>query len=423
MKFTPLWTEQFARPENIPSDDLPSEVDVAIIGSGYTGLNAAIVLAEAGASVAVIEQETVGWGASCRNGSMLTPGLKAKSTYLERVYGLEKSREFWNWSVDAVHHVTNLVADEKIECDYAVNGMSYLATKPSHVEFVRGYGEMLKNKFGYDKMYWVPREEIKTEIGTDIFYGALVDDLGSRLQPAKYVYGLAKAASRKGAKLVEHAMVTRIGKQASGFRVHTSKGELAAKEVLLATGGYTTAKLGKARHGVFPVGSYIVVTEPLSAELRAEISPKDRVFYDSKIFLNYFCLTPDGRMLLGGRNNLSPNLDLTKSAEMLQARLLEIFPQLEGIPLTHSWTGRLGISFDQMPHIGKVEGVHYAFGYSGHGISIGSFLGKEVGEVLAGTRTSSPFMEIKHPKTFLANFDPLFLPFVSAFHKYKDATS
>lgn len=205
--------------------------------------------------------------------------------------------------------------------------------------------------------------------------------------------------------------------------VRTSKGTLKAKHVLLATGGYTTSMFPKARHGVFPVGSYIIVTEPLSEKIQQELSPNNRVFYDSKIFLNYFCLSPDGRMMLGGRANLSPNLDLRKSAGLLHQRLLEIFPQLQGVPITHSWTGKLGVSFDQMPHIGIIDGVHYAYGYSGHGISIGSYLGKEVGELIAGKRQTSPFMEIKHPRTALARFDQLYLPFVSAYFKFRDAIS
>ena len=128
-------------------------------------------------------------------------------------------------------------------------------------------------------------------------------------------------------------------------------------------------------------------------------------------------------MMLGGRANLSPNLDLQKSSRLLHSRLLEIFPQLTGIPITHSWTGKLGISFDQMPHIGIVDGIHFAFGYSGHGISIGSFLGKEVGELIAGTRGSSDFMEIKHPRPIFAPLDRLYLPFVSTYFKIRDALS
>ncbi len=423
MKLTPLWTDQYPRPASLPISELTEKVDVAIVGSGYTGLNAAIVLAKAGADVVVLEQETIGWGASSRNGTMLTPGLKAKLKTIKRQYGQETAQHFWQWSVDAVHHVTNIIRDEHIDCDYEIKGMAYLATKPSHAEGVRGYGDYLREQFGYANTFWVPKEELRSEIGSDAFHGALVDPLGSRLQPAKYVFGLASTAARYGARLVENARVEQISRSGQTQMVRTSKGSLRAKNVLLATGGYTTSMFPKARYGVFPVGSYIIVTEPLPEDLQHELSPQDRVFYDSKIFLNYFCLSPDGRMMLGGRANLSPNLDLNKSAGLLHQRLLEIFPQLQGVPLTHSWTGKLGVSFDQMPHIGVIDGVHYAYGYSGHGISIGSYLGKEVGELIAGARQSSPFMEIKHPRTVLAQLDRLYLPFVSAYFKFRDAIS
>jgi glycine/D-amino acid oxidase-like deaminating enzyme len=423
MKFTPYWTDQFPRPETLKLSELPDQVDVAVVGSGYTGLNAAIELAKAGAVVVVLDQETIGWGASSRNGTMLTPGLKAKLKDITRWYGDEMAHDFWQWSVDAVHHVTNIIREEKIDCDYEINGMVYLATKPTHADGVKGYGEYLREHFGYTDTFWVPKERLHEEIGSSAFHGALVSPLGSRLQPAKYVFGLAEVAARYGANLVEYAGVRKISRNKRGFLVETAKGSLLAKEVLLATGGYTTAVVPKARYGVFPVGSYIIVTEPLSAELQAELSPNDRVFYDSKIFLNYFCLTPDGRMMLGGRANLSPNLDLEKTTRLLHSRLQEIFPQLKEIPLTHSWTGKLGVSFDQMPHIGVANSVHYAYGYSGHGISIGSYLGKEVGELLAGKRSSSPFMEIRHPRRVFALLDPLYLPFVSAYFKLRDSLS
>lgn len=423
MKFTPLWTDQFNPQDFISGHELPREADVAIVGSGYTGLNAAIALGKAGIDVVVLEQETIGWGASSRNGTMLTPGLKAKHKDIKRWYGQEKLREFWQWSVDAVHHVTNIIQEEQIDCEYAINGMAYLATKPSHAEGVRTYGEYLQKEFGYNTTHWVPAEQINQEIGSKVFHGALIDQLGSRLQPAKYVGGLAKAAEKYGAKLVSNTQVKKISKQAGAFELKTSQGALKAKQVLLATGGYTTNLVPKVRRGIFPVGSYIIVTEPLSEELRRELSPKNRVFYDSKIFLNYFCLTADGRMMLGGRANLSPNLDLRKSSALLHTRLLEIFPQLKGIPLTHSWTGKLGVSFDQMPHIGILDGIYYAYGYSGHGISIGSYLGKEVGQLISGERKSSPFMEISHPRNYFASLDPIYLPFVSTYFKFRDRLS
>ncbi|MEJ2513340.1 MAG: FAD-binding oxidoreductase [Anaerolineales bacterium] len=423
MKLTPLWTEQFQPDDVVLNNDLPMEAEVAVVGSGYTGLNAAIEMGKAGIDVVVLEQETIGWGASSRNGTMLTPGLKAKQKDIKRWYGAEKQKELWQWSVDAVNHVTNIIQEEQIDCDYSINGMAYLATKPSHAEMVRSYGEFLDKEFGYKSTQWIPADQIEQEIGSKVFYGALIDNLGSRLQPAKYVGGLAKAAQNYGVKLVNYSRVEKITRLPGKFTLNTGKGILQAKKILLATGGYTTNLVPKVKQGIFPVGSYIIVTEPLPESLQKELSPKNRVFYDSKIFLNYFCLTPDGRMMLGGRANLSPNLDLQKSSKLLHDRLVEIFPQLSEIPITHSWTGKLGISFDQMPHIGNLDGIYYAYGYSGHGISIGSYLGKEVGELISGKKKSSVFMEIHHPKYIFASLSPMYLPFVSTYFKIKDQLS
>jgi len=423
VKLTPLWTDQFQPQSNLALNELPDSTEVAVVGSGYTGLNAAIELGKAGIEAVVLEQETIGWGASSRNGTMLTPGLKAKQKDIKRWYGVENQQKLWQWSVDAVHHVSNIIKEEQIDCDYSINGMAYLATKPSHADIVRSYGEFLDKEFGYKSTQWIPADQINQEIGSKVFYGALIDNLGSRLHPAKYVGGLAKTAQKYGVKLVNYSRVEKINRLPGKFTLETSKGILHAKKILLATGGYTTNLIPKVKQGIFPVGSYIIVTEPLPESLQKELSPNNRVFYDSKIFLNYFCLTPDGRMMLGGRANLSPNLDLQKSSRLLHSRLLEIFPQLTGIPITHSWTGKLGISFDQMPHIGNLDGIYYAYGYSGHGISIGSYLGKEVGQLISGKRKSSLFMEIHHPKYIFASLSPMYLPFVSTYFKIRDQLS
>ncbi len=200
----------------------------------------------------------------------------------------------------------------------------------------------------------------------------------------------------------------------------TSTGAIKATEVLIATNGYTDQLVPQLKPKVFPVGSYIIVTEPLSAEMQRKLSPKGRMFYTSQIFLNYFRLTPDGRMLWGGRNNLSTNLDLDDSARQLQETLYKAFPELREITLTHTWTGKLGITFDLMPHIGRVNGVHYAFGYGGHGVSIATYVGTEVGKLLAGQISSTPFSEIPHQTMFFYRNEPWFLPVAAWYYRFLD---
>ncbi|MDX1378212.1 MAG: FAD-binding oxidoreductase, partial [Anaerolineales bacterium] len=323
----------------------------------------------------------------------------------------------------AISHVEDIVRKYQIDCDFTHVGNVLLASKISHVEGIKAYGEHLYNEFDYASTRWVPKETIREEIGSDLFHGGLLDSAGCRIHPAKYVFGLAQVVANKGISLIEHIRVTDISGKRGNLRLITEKGVLNAKEVLLATGGYTTRLVPKVRWGVFPVGSYIIATEPLPENLRQELSPNDRVFYDSMIFLNYFTMTSDGRFILGGRANLSPNLDLKKSAAILHDRMLQIFPQLKGYSLTHSWNGKLGVTFDQMPHVGVVNGVHYAYGYSGHGISIASKLGYEVGSMLAGAVPTSKFMDIRHPRTIFASLDPLYLPLVAAYFKFMDRIS
>jgi glycine/D-amino acid oxidase-like deaminating enzyme len=419
MQTTNFWATLLP-PQKRSSQSQPAEIDVAIIGGGLTGLNAALELAKNGISCAVFEQETIGWGASSRNGGMMTPGLKASLRSITRAYGLERAREFWQWSLDAIDYVQQIIVEEEIDCDFERNGYAWLACKPKHMENVRREKQWLKENFDYSGGKIIPREELRTEIGTDDYDGAFVDDFGAGLNPAQYTHGLAEAAARSGVCLLEKTPVTKIMRETGQFRVTTPNASTRARQVLLATNGYTTHIVPKARSGIFPVGSYIIVTEPLSEDLQREISPRKRMFYDSKKFIKYFRLTADGRLLYGGRNNLSTTLDLHKSAENLRADMLATFPQLKHTVITHTWTGKLGITFDLLPHVGRFDGIHYAYGYSGHGLSIASYLGREVGQLLAGKIPSTIFAEINHPRTILANFDKLYLPFVAAWYRFLD---
>jgi glycine/D-amino acid oxidase-like deaminating enzyme len=419
VKTIPFWTEQFPRPNDLPTSPVPAQVDVAIIGGGYTGLNAARVLAKNGSTVAVLERHTIGWGASSRNGGMATTGIKQSIQVIFQRYGQDLGRTFWQASLDAIDLIGEIVADENLACNFLRKGHVVLAYKPSHFERMQEKAAWFKQELDYT-MRLVPPAELQAEIGSQAYYGGMVDEWSSGLHPARYVFGLAQVAARYGTYLCENAAVSRIEKHAYGFNVHTGQGVVAAKEVLVATNGYTDTLVPGLKPRIFPVGSYIIVTEPLPLELQKKLSPKGRMFYDSKWFLNYFRLTPDGRMLFGGRNNLSTNQDLVESARRLRQQMVRVFPELHDVPITHSWTGQLGLTFDLMPHIGRLNGIHYALGYSGHGVSIATYVGTEVGLLLAGKKTSSPFAQISHQTMFFYRRDPWFLPFAALYYRFLD---
>ena len=421
---TPLWTDQFPRPNNLATSHNPSsDTDIAIIGSGYTGLCAARILRKNGASVTVFERNTIGWGASSRNGGMATPGLKQGIQKIYKMYGSKLAHEFWKASVDAIDLIEEIVDEHSIDCDWQRNGHASLATKPSHAPRLKQYSSWLEKKFGHVQNY-IPKNQIRDEIGSDAYHGALTDEISGGLHASKYVYGLATTVSNLGVQLCEHTDVLDIEKNDSNyFRLITSAGDVRAKKVIVATNGYTDRLVPGLKPLIFPVGSYIVVTEPLSEDLQKIISPKKRMYYDSKWFLNYFRLTPDGRMLWGGRNDLSTDLDLDDSAKRLTRELYSILPDIRDIPITHTWTGKLGITFDLMPHIGEKNGIYYAFGYGGHGLSIATYLGTEIGLLLSGKKDRSPFMEISHQTMFFYRNRPWFIPFAARYFRFLDWVS
>jgi len=420
MKPEVFWTDQFSSDTPLPvSTVLPAEVDVAIVGSGYTGLTAARILAKAGSSVAVMDQYEIGWGASSRNGGMATPGLKQDIFKIHKKYGMDYAREFWRSSVDAIDLLEQIIIEENIDCDWSRKGHIALACKQSHYDELPEYAAWIKKEMGHEKTI-VPREEIRSEIGTDTYFGGLSDESSGGLQPAKYVNGLARAVADLGVKLCKDTHVEKINRNGSGHELITSKGDMKAQEVIIATNGYTDMLVPELKSKVFPVGSYVVVTEPLPQDLQDILSPKRRMFYDSKWFINYFRLTPDGRMLWGGRNDLSTDLDLNESAENLSQQVCKVFPELNDYEFTHTWTGKLGITFDLMPHIGNINGIHYAFGYSGHGLSIATYLGTELGLLISGEKDRSPYKEISHQTMFFYREKPWFLPFAARYYRFLD---
>jgi glycine/D-amino acid oxidase-like deaminating enzyme len=425
MKTIPFWIDDFPRPADLPTSPLPERVDVAIVGGGYTGLSAARVLAKGGAKVAVLEQGDIGSGASGVNGGQVEPGVKLGIQKVFQKYGAELGREIWQSSLKAIAFLEQTLAEEQIDCNYAPSGSLVTAYRPAHYKHLLQEAEWLACHLDFQQFEVTPPDQMRSVIGSDVFYGGIVSHVGGGLHPAKYVFGLAKAAARACACLCEKTKVLGINRSTkeSGFRLNTSQGELRAEAILIATNGYTGPLVRQIQRRIFSVGSYMITTEPLPPELQQELCPHNRVMYDTKWFLNYFRLTPDGRMSMGGRNNLSPNLDVVESARNLTRTMLHIFPQLRGIPVTHTWTGRLGVTFNLMPYIGRVNGIYHAFGYAGHGVALSGYLGKEAAELISGRASYSPFAQIPPQTSIFYHGEAWFLPLVAAYYRFLDSIS
>lgn len=414
----PLWVEA-TPPPPVTRVTLPASADVAVVGAGVTGLAAARRLAASGRRVVVLEAGRLGAGASAVNGGMTTYGLKISAQAALARYGKRLGRELWQASLDAVDLVERIVSEEQIDCGY---------TRPGSADL--GFNERDRRSFAA-KAAWMEQtlnfplelvtgEAMRTVVGSERFSAALVDRFSAGCDPARYLWGLAAAAARVGATLVEQAEVTAIEKRHVGFELVTGRGWLRAGDVLHATNGYTGTWLPALRRRVVPIGSYIVTTEPLPPETAARLIPGGRMLWTSRRLLNYFRLTPDNRLLMGGRQNLSTDLDLAESARVLQSTVVRFFPELKEVPITHSWTGRLGVTFDQLPHIGRIDGMWYALGYSGHGLALGTYLGHEVGGLITGDLPRSPFAEVSHPTRWYYRQRPWFLPAAARLYRVLD---
>jgi glycine/D-amino acid oxidase-like deaminating enzyme len=410
-----------------PTEPLPESVDVAVIGAGFTGLSAALALAKRGAKVVVLEAETIGWGASSRNGGMVLTGLKLGVNQLISKYGRELTRRMYAASLDTITTVERIVKEENVACDFARTGHLEVACKQAHFDDYARQVEVIDREFNHE-LHIVPRQQLQSEIGSGIYYGGMVDEISAGLNPARYVAGLGAAAMRAGAQICERTRLQNIDRQSRdggpSFRLNTSGGEMWARNVLVGTSGYTGAATPALRKKIIPIGSFIITTEVLSDDLARELSPRNRQIYDSKNFLFYYRLTPDHRMLFGGRAAFFPETDRTvrKSAEILRRGMIEVFPQLRETKVEFVWGGTLDFCFDIMPHAGQMDGVYFALGYAGHGVAMATYLGLKMAELIAEGKTDNPFAEIPFPGAPLGlyNGEPWFLPFAGAYYKVLD---
>jgi glycine/D-amino acid oxidase-like deaminating enzyme len=421
LKDIPYWWDTAPALPNLVTRSLPASADVVVIGSGYTGLSAARVLALRGVQAVVLEKETFGWGASSRNGGQVLTGLKLGPSALIAKVGLTRAKELYAASLASTKYLEDLIDEEAIGCDYTRSGHVEAACKPQHFKHYQQEQAVLAREFNH-QVQLIDRSDQQRELGTAYYHGLLVDNDSGALHPAKYVRGLALCAAASGALLFEKTPATHIIREGTRYAVVTPQGTLTAENILIATNGYTDAAAREISKRVFPLGSYMIATEPLPAELAVKLIPQRRVVFDSKQYLYYFRLSSDNRMLFGGRAEYKPATPESnrKSAEVLRRGMVQVFPELQDVQIEYVWSGNICVTRDFFPRMGRHEGVYYALGYAGHGVAMATYLGGQIANIMCGAAGKNPFKDLP--------FDPLpfyygkaFMPFGALYYKLLDA--
>jgi glycine/D-amino acid oxidase-like deaminating enzyme len=360
---------------------LPDAVDVVVVGGGLTGVSAAGRAAELGASVVLLEAERLGWGASTRNGGMCHPGFKHSLVELVHEHGRDRGERLYRESIEAYEHVAGL-CETRIDADFVRSGHLVLAAAPGHAV---GFDATVTSLRDVDMVaHAVPRTSLREEIGTDAYFGGLVVERSGGLHPGKLVAGLVTLAEAAGASLHEGVRAHHIRPQADGRSVvETSSGAILARDVIVATNGYTGGLTPSLRRRLLSIGSFIIVTDPLPADVAADVIPNRRMCFDTRNFLAYWRLTPDNRMLFGGRASMWPT-SIRRTAAILQRAMVEVHPQLRDVRIAYAWGGRVAFTFDRMVHAGRADGAAYATGCCGSGVAIMPWLGTRIAEWVGG---------------------------------------
>jgi glycine/D-amino acid oxidase-like deaminating enzyme len=417
----PYWWDAAPLPV-LPETGQGAATDVAIVGSGYTGLSAALHLLRGGRSVTILDAEDAGYGASRRNAGYIGRTLKRDVAWLAERYGLDHAVAIYRELDEALQLVQRLITDEGIECHLNICGRFIGATSPAHYEILAKDLAAMKRHLGFD-FHMLSRAEQRTEMATDFYFGgAVIPDLGA-LHPGLYHKGLLDRVLAAGGVVRARNAVLGIEPVAGGgrFRLRTGRGEVTARDVIVATNGYTPAALPWHARRVIPFSAYMAATEPLTPERMARLIPHGRTCIETLMNITYVRPAPDdSRILFGGlTGRRTPSVRAI--APRLRAQLTRVLPDLDGVKLSHAWTGRCAGTFDFMPHIGVAQGIHYALGYNFAGVPMGTWLGRKLALKILGSAEGSSAFERHAPPTLpLYGGKPWFVPLAMRYFDWHD---
>jgi glycine/D-amino acid oxidase-like deaminating enzyme len=382
-----LWAATAPSGPSCPPLSADRSADLCVVGGGFTGLSAAYHAAQAGAEVVLVEAAEPGWGAAGRNGGQVIPGLKLDPDDLERRFGAERGRRLVDFTGTAPDLVFELVAKHQIDCGarrkgwfQAVHGRTALPLAEDRVRQWQARGVALE---------MLDRDQISAVLGTNEYSAGLLDPRGGWLQPLAYARGLARAAQGAGASLHGRSPATRIDRSADGWRIATPSGNAIAKQVLICTNAYTGELWPRLSRSLIPVTSYQVATEPLSDELRARILPKGHVGSDTRRLLRYFCMTPEGRLVMGGRGHIRESERRELYAHIV-ASMHKLYPETSGARLDYFWSGRVALTLDHLPKISELgPGMWSGGSYNGRGVAMATAMGQLLAKCAGGADANS----------------------------------
>ncbi len=358
---------------------LPERADVVIVGGGYTGTVAALQLARSGASVTLLERNTLGSGASTRNGGIVHPGLKWGRAALRKRHGVELGNRLFRHGVAAFFTAERFVTDEGFDCDYRRSGLAILAWSRSQIDGLEGELDELREAGLSGRSY--RGLEVHQEVGSNIYPGGIAIEESGMIDPGRYFAGIVDAARQAGVDFRTQTPVVGIEVDGGERLVHTARGAIRAGAVLVATNGYTDGLVPWISQRVMPIGSYIVATEPMGEDLAASISPRGRCFFDTKNFLYYWHVNAQRRLIFGGRASFRAT-SVDQTASILTQALAKVHPQAAHLRIDYAWGGNVAFTFDRLPHLGEHGGIHYALGYCGSGLALGTTFGLRMARIL-----------------------------------------
>ncbi|MEM7259461.1 MAG: FAD-binding oxidoreductase, partial [Pseudomonadota bacterium] len=415
----PYWWDQTPRPE-LPSAALPAHCDVLIIGSGYTGLNAALVCARAGIDTLVVDAEDAGFGCSSRNGGQISTSIKPSLQRLSKQYGAQRAFDIIKEGHHALQWMDDFVQEEQIACDFQTCGRFHAAHTPRHfrqlVDATASQPQGLEVPFDI-----IEKHNQHNELGTDAYHGGVIYHNHASVDPAAYHQGLLQLTLKADATVVSQCRVTAVDRHTGKFKVTTEQGQVIAQQVIVATNGYTGNITPWLQRRVIPIGSYIIATEALSPSVMNRLMPNNRIYSDTCKVVYYYRASPDRtRILFGGRvSSAETNPDV--SAPRLKADLVRLFPELAGVRVSHSWMGFVAYTFDTLAHTGQHDGLYYAMGFCGSGVSMASYLGMRLGQKVAGLPQGKTAMDnTTFPTRPLYSGNPWFLPATVAAYRAID---